>query len=112
LPAPAQGKKIGELTDLTYATLVKSRNVNDTNGDGDIAMQMEVLHSASTHFLSGYGTLIFEPRNNGAQGATTWQRHNVTKGMVWFSQPLPSGNCTISVPCTFAQFQSENPNAE
>jgi hypothetical protein len=109
---PFRQTRINELTDLQYSSLVTSRNLGDAPGTQDIGIQIELLGSTRTAGGNGYGTLVFDPGTNGAVPfSTIWHRNNPISGQVYFTRPLVSGNCSISAPCSWAQFVSENPNA-
>jgi hypothetical protein len=110
---PARNTNISELTDLQYSSLVTSRNLGDAPGTQDVSIQLEVLGASRAGAPSnGYGTLVYDPGSNGAVPfSTVWHRNNPIAGLVYFTRPLTSGNCTISVPCTWATFVHDNPNA-
>jgi hypothetical protein len=100
-----------ELTTADYESLIATQ----PQADLDIALQIEVTGSTSTHFSSGYTTVVYEPYQNGeSETLNQWHRHYVLNGKVWSTQAASSANpsdCTQSVPCPFSQFVSENPNA-
>jgi hypothetical protein len=109
---PFRQTRINELTGLQYSSLVTSRNLGDAPGTQDVGIQIELLGSTRTAGGNGYGTLVFDPGTNGAvPNSTIWHRNNPLAGQVYFTRPLISGNCSISAPCSWAQFVSENPNA-
>jgi hypothetical protein len=100
-----------ELTTADYESLIASQ----PQADLDIALQIEVTGSTSTHFSIGYTTVVYEPYQNGeSETLNQWHRHYVLNGKVWSTQAASSANpsdCTQAVPCPFSQFVSENPNA-
>ena len=100
---------LAELTKSSYGSLIHSQPQNAL----DVGFQFEVVKSAATHFASGYTTVVYEPYQNGSsEKLDEWHRHSVDTGLVWSTQALPSGHCSQAVPCPFAQFVSENPQAE
>ena len=106
----APGRLLSELTALGYASNVKTRSVNDTAGAFDVTAQIEVL-GANVGTTTGYTTVVYEPYQNGYQGATGWHRNDVVHGLVWSTRAPVSGHCTQAAPCPFSQFVAENPKA-
>ena len=76
---------------------------------------MEVTKSTSTHFASGYTTVVFEPyENSSPEALNEWHGHSFDRGKVWSTQAASSANqsdCTQASPCPFETFAEENPNA-
>ena len=76
---------------------------------------MEVTKSTSTHFASGYTTVVFEPyQNDSPETLNEWHGHSFDRGKVWSTQAASSANpsdCTQADPCPFSTFALENPNA-
>jgi hypothetical protein len=103
---------LAELTKASYESLVKT-----SPGPGqDVSFQMEVIHSSSTKFTSGYTTVVYEPYQNGTPDeVNVWHRHSFDNGRVWSSshstQPSPPSECIQSNPCPFRTFVEQNPNA-
>lgn len=100
-----------ELTSADYESLIAS----SPGPDLDVSFQIEVTGSTSTHFSSGYTTVVYEPYQNGeSEVPNEWHRHYVRSGKVWSTQAASSANpthCTQAVPCPMSQFIEENPNA-
>lgn len=100
-----------ELTAASYESLIAS----SPNPDLDISFQIEVTGSTSTHFPSGYTTIVDEPYQNGeSEVANQWHRHYVSESLVWSTQAASSANpthCTQAAPCPFRQYVEENPDA-
>jgi hypothetical protein len=117
LPAPpGTPPKLSELTTASYDSLIHVQPFVAN----DISLQIEVVGSTSTHFASGYTTVVFEPYQNGESQATeVWHHHiilsgNSVPGKIWSTQAASSANpthCTQAVPCPITQWISENPNA-
>jgi hypothetical protein len=100
---------LAELTKVSYGSLIHSQPQNAL----DVGFQFEVVKSKATAFTSGYTTVVYEPYQNGSsETLDEWHRHSVDTGLVWSTKALPSDDCTQAVPCPFAQFVSENPQAE
>jgi hypothetical protein len=103
---------LAELTKASYASLIHAQ----PQSAEDIAMQFEVDHSTSSHFPSGYTTVVFEPYQNGdPETLDQWHRHSVDFGKVWSTQAASSDNpthCTQAVPCPLSQYIAENPRAQ
>ncbi len=100
---------LAELTKASYGSLIHSQPQSAL----DVSFQFEVVKSKATHFANGYTTVVYEPYQNGAsETLDEWHRQSVDTGLVWSTQALPSGDCSQAVPCPFAQFVSENPQAE
>ncbi len=100
-----------ELTSADYESLIAS----SPSAALDVSFQIEVTGSTSTHFSSGYTTVVFEPYQNAeSEVPNVWHRHFVRGGKVWSSQASSSANpthCTQAAPCPMSQFIEENPNA-
>ena len=102
---------IAELTHASYESLIESQPQSAL----DVSLQMEVTKSTSTHFASGYTTVVFEPyQNDSPETLNEWHGHSLDRGKVWSTQAASSANssdCTQTVPCPFSTFALENPNA-
>ena len=102
---------IAELTHASYESLIESQPQNAL----DVSLQIEVTKSTSTHFASGYTTVVFEPYQNGSsETLNEWHGHSFDRGKVWSTQAASSANpsdCTQADPCPFETFAQENPNA-
>jgi hypothetical protein len=102
---------IAELTHASYESLIE----NQPQSALDVSLQMEVTKSTSTHFASGYTTVVFEPYQNASpETLNEWHGHSFDRGRVWSSQAASSANpsdCTQADPCPFSTFALENPNA-
>jgi len=102
---------IAELTHAGYESLIESQPQSAL----DISLQMEVTKSTSTHFSSGYTTVVFEPyQNDSPETLNEWHGHSFDRGKVWSTQAASSANpndCTQADPCPFSTFALENPNA-
>jgi hypothetical protein len=103
---------LAELTKASYASLIHTQPQSSL----DISMQFEVTGSTSTHFASGYTTVVFEPyQNQDSETLDEWHRHSVDFGKVWSTQASSSANpshCTQATPCPLRQYIEENPHAQ
>jgi Collagen triple helix repeat (20 copies) len=100
---------LAELTKVSYASLIHAQPQTAL----DVGFQFEVVKSKATAFASGYTTVVYEPyQNESSETLDEWHRHSVDNGKVWSTKPLPSGDCTQAVPCSFRTFVEQNPNAE
>lgn len=102
---------IAELTQASYESLIESQPQSAL----DVSLQMEVTKSTSTHFASGYTTVVFEPyQNSSPETLSEWHGHSFDRGKVWSTQAASSADpsdCTQANPCPFETFAEENPNA-
>jgi hypothetical protein len=102
---------IAELTHASYESLIE----NQPQSALDVSLQIEVTKSTSTHFASGYTTVVFEPyQNDSPETLNEWHGHSLDRGKVWSTQAASSADpsdCTQADPCPFETFAEENPNA-
>ena len=113
---PGNPPLLSELTSASYDSLIFSQPSPAT----DVGFQIEVVGSTSTHFGSGYTTVVFEPYQNGeSETLDVWHHHviaagNSRTGKVWSTQAASSANpthCTQASPCPIQQWIEENPKA-